>query len=186
VGTKSAAVLALDPTDGRLIWRVKYGRGGVAGGVHWGMAASTQLLYSPIGDTTFGKEPGEPKPGLFALAPDTGAIKWFAPAPDVCPAALKPACDRGYSAPPTAIPGAVFQPALDGWLRAYRESDGKLLWSFNTVRDFDTVSGEKAHGGSLESAGAIVAGGRVVVNSGYLFGGRMGGNALLVFSVDGR
>ena len=87
---------------------------------------------------------------------------------------------------PTAIPGAVFQPAFDGWLRAYRERDGKLLWEFNTVRDFDTVSGEKARGGSIESAGAIVVDGSVIVNSGYLFGGRMPGNVLLVFAVPQR
>lgn len=187
VGEKSADVFALDPENGKALWRVKYGRGGFAGGVHWGIAATPTTLYTPIADTTFlGTEKGEPKPGLFALAPETGAIRWFAPAPDVCPAALKPACDRGYSPPPTAIPGVVFQPSFDGWLRAYRESDGTLLWSFKTAREFDTVSGEKARGGSIESAGAIVAGGRVAVNSGYLFGGRMPGNVLLVFSVNGH
>jgi polyvinyl alcohol dehydrogenase (cytochrome) len=187
VGQKSADVFSLDPDDGRLLWKVKYGRGGFAGGVHWGLAATANTLYAPNADTTFlGTEKGEPKPGLFALEPATGAIKWFAPAPDVCKPDTKPACDRGYSPPPTAIEGAVFQPSFDGWLRAYRESDGALLWAFDTVRDFDTVSGEKARGGSIESAGAIVADGRVVVNSGYLFGGRMPGNVLLVFSVRGR
>jgi polyvinyl alcohol dehydrogenase (cytochrome) len=177
----------LDPADGKVIWRVKYGRGGYAGGVHWGMAATPDVLYTPIADTTFlGTEKGEPKPGLFALDPRSGSIKWFVPAPDVCPADKKPACDRGYSPPPTAIPGVVFQPSFDGFLRAYRESDGRLLWTYDTTREFDTVSGEKAHGGSIESAGAIVADGKVAVNSGYLFGGRMGGNVLLVFSVDGK
>jgi polyvinyl alcohol dehydrogenase (cytochrome) len=48
------------------------------------------------------------------------------------------------------------------------------------------VSGEVARGGSIESAGAIVADGRVVVNSGYLFGGRMPGNVLLVFAAPTR
>jgi polyvinyl alcohol dehydrogenase (cytochrome) len=61
-----------------------------------------------------------------------------------------------------------------------------VLWSFDTNQSFDTVSGDKAHGGSVEAAGAIVVGGRVAVNSGYSFGGRMGGNVLLVFSVDGK
>ncbi len=187
VGEKSADVFALNPDDGTLVWHVKYGRGGFAGGVHWGMAASASVLYAPNADTIFlGTEKGEAKPGLFALSPESGAIKWFAAAPDVCAAADKPACDRGYSPPATSIPGAVFQPSFDGWLRAYRERDGQLLWSFDTHGQFDTVGGGKAHGGSIESAGAVVANGRVVVNSGYLFGGRMGGNVLLVFSVDGR
>ena len=187
VGEKSADIFALNPDDGKLLWRKKYGRGGFAGGVHWGMAASPYVLYAPSSDTTFlGTEKGEAKPGLFALSPETGAIKWFAAAPDVCGAARKPACDRGYSPPPTVIPGVVFQPSFDGWLRAYAESDGALIWSFDTTQTFDTVSGEKAHGGSIESAGAIVADGKVAVNSGYLFGGRMSGNVLLVWSVDGR
>jgi polyvinyl alcohol dehydrogenase (cytochrome) len=187
VGQKSAHVFALDPDDGKLLWKVKYGRGGFAGGVHWGMAATAGLLYAPNADTTFlPTERGETKPGLFALSPRDGSIVWFAPAPDVCPADLKPACDRGFSPPPTAIPGAVFQPSFDGWLRAYAEQDGKPLWQFNTVREFTTVSGEKARGGSIESAGAIVADGSVLVNSGYLFGGRMPGNVLLAFAVPRR
>ena len=187
VGQKSAHVFALDPDDGKLKWKVKYGRGGYAGGVHWGMAATSTLLYAPNADTTFlPTERGEPKPGLFALSPRDGSVVWFAPAPDVCPADLKPACDRGFSPPPTAIPGAVFQPSFDGWLRAYAERDGELLWQFNTVREYKTVSGETARGGSIESAGAIVADGSVFVNSGYLFGGRMPGNVLLAFAVPGR
>lgn len=187
VGQKSADVFALDPDDGKLLWKVRYGRGGFAGGVHWGMAASERTLFAPNADTTFlGTEKGEPKPGLFALDPASGAIRWFAAAPDACPPDQKPACDPGFSPPPTSIPGVVFQPSFDGWLRAYRESDGALLWSFNTAREFDTVSGQKARGGSIESAGAIVIDGRVVVNSGYLFGGRMPGNVLLMFAIPGR
>ena len=96
VGQKSADVFALDPDDGKLLWKVKYGRGGYAGGVHWGMAATPSLLYAPNADTTFlATEKGVAKPGLFALTPRDGSIEWFAPAPDVCPADLKPACDRG-------------------------------------------------------------------------------------------
>lgn len=187
VGQKSADVFALNPDDGKLLWRVKYGRGGFAGGVHWGMAVTANTFYTPIADTVFtGKEQGEAKPGLFALDPADGSIRWYAPAPDVCKPETKPACDRGYSPPPTAIDGAVFQPSFDGWLRAYAEKDGALLWSYDTVREFDTVSGEKARGGSIESAGPVVADGRVIVNSGYLFGGRMPGNVLLVFSVRGK
>ncbi|MFO0336954.1 MAG: PQQ-binding-like beta-propeller repeat protein [Pseudomonadota bacterium] len=188
VGQKSADVFALDPDSGQLLWKVRHGRGGFAGGVHWGLAASAQTLYAPNADTTFlGTEQGEPKPGLFALEPTSGAIRWFAPAPpDACRPDTRPACDPGYSPPPTAIPGVVFQPAFDGWIRAYRESDGQLLWSFDTVREFATVNGVPGRGGSIESAGAIVADGRLAVNSGYLFGGRMPGNVLLVFSVDGR
>ncbi|MFM7066041.1 MAG: PQQ-binding-like beta-propeller repeat protein [Gammaproteobacteria bacterium] len=186
VGQKSAHVFALDPDTGALRWRIKEGRGGYAGGVHWGMATDATTLYAPNADTIFlGTEKGEAKPGLFAIDPVDGRVKWFAPAPLVCREEQKPACDPGYSAPVTAIEGAVFAPGFDGHLRIH-DITGKLVWSFDTAREFTTVSGEKARGGSIESAGAMVADGHVLVNSGYLFGGRMPGNVLLAFTVDGK
>ena len=186
VGQKSAHVFALDPDTGALRWRIKEGRGGYAGGVHWGMATDATTLYAPNADTIFlGTEKGEAKPGLFAIDPVDGRVKWFAPAPRVCREEQKPACDPGYSAPVTAIEGAVFAPGFDGHLRIH-DITGKLVWSFDTAREFTTVSGEKARGGSIESAGAMVADGHVLVNSGYLFGGRMPGNVLLAFTVDGK
>jgi polyvinyl alcohol dehydrogenase (cytochrome) len=184
---KSGDIFALDPDhDGRLLWRVKYGRGGVGGGVHWGMAASARTLYAPNADTAYrGNEQGEAKPGLFALEPSDGHIEWFAPAPDGCAADRRPACDPGFSAPPTVIPGVVFQPSFDGWIRAFDESNGRLLWSVDTARSFVTVSGEVAQGGSIDSVGVVVSGGNVLSSSGYLFGGRMPGNVLLVFTKNG-
>ena len=186
-GEKSGDIFGLDPDhDGRLLWHVKYGRGGVGGGVHWGMAASAVTLFAPNGDTAYtGREQGVAKPGLFGLDPADGHIKWFAAAPDVCRAQQKPACDPGFSAPPTAMPGIVFQPSFDGWLRAYDDATGKLLWDFDTAQEFGTVSGERAQGGSIDAIGAVVVAGRVIIGSGYLFGGRMPGNVLLVFTKDG-
>ena len=187
-GEKSADVFALDPdANGKLVWKVRYGRGGIAGGVHWGMAASPRSLFVPNADTTItGKELGTAKPGLFALEPASGKIQWFAAAPDLCAKDQRPACDAGFSAPPTAIPGVIFQPSYDGWLRAYAAADGSLLWSFDTTREFETVSGDRAHGGSIDSVGATVVDGHVLLSSGYMFGGRMPGNVLLVFSKDGK
>ena len=183
-GQKSGHVFALDPDDnGKLLWKVQIGRGGFAGGVHWGMAAGEGRIYAPIADTEFtGEEQGEPKPGLFALDPATGKTLWYAPAPDVCTTADRPACDPGFSAPPTAIPGVIFAGAFDGHLRAYAASDGRLLWDFDTNRPFQTVSGEEGRGGSIESDGPVVAEGHVLVNSGYLFGSRMPGNLLFAFA----
>ena len=184
VGQKSGHVFALDPDDGRLLWRNRYGRGGFAGGVHWGLAVSADTIFAPNADTVFTeKAEGIRKPGLFAIDPADGRVKWFAPAPVVCQASDRPACDPGYSAPVTAIPGVVFAGAFDGHLRAHDAFDGKILWDFNTHGEFPSVSGEIARGGSLESAGPLVQDGHVVVNSGYLFGDRMAGNALLVFAV---
>ncbi len=181
-GQKSGDVFALDPASGKLLWRNKIGRGGFAGGVHWGLAADSQRIYAPNADTVFtGRFTGPRKPGLFALNPSDGEILWFAKAPEVCAQEHKPACDPGFSAAVTAIPGVVFAGAFDGHLRAYSAERGELLWDFNTHGEFKSVSGEMAQGGSIESDGPVVYRGRVLVNSGYLFGDRMAGNALLVF-----
>jgi polyvinyl alcohol dehydrogenase (cytochrome) len=187
-GQKSGFVHALDPDrNGALIWKKRIGLGGFAGGVHWGMAAHDDTLYAPNADTNFiNKWQGERTPGLYALNAEDGEQIWFTPAPDVCAEEDKPACDPGLSASVTAIPGVVFAGGFDGHLRAYDSANGAIIWDYNTAREYTTVSGEIAWGGSIESDGPTVAKGTVLVNSGYLFGGRMGGNVLLAFSVDGK
>ena len=185
-GQKSGHVFALDPdAGGKRLWTTRIGRGGFAGGVHWGMAAGQGRIYAPNADTVFtGLEQGEAKPGLFALDPANGEILWYAPAPDGCADEDRPACDPGFSAAVTAMPGVVFAGAFDGHLRAYRSADGKLLWDFDTNRSFVTVSGEEGHGGSIDADGPVVAEGHVLVNSGYLFGDRMAGNLLFAFAPE--
>jgi polyvinyl alcohol dehydrogenase (cytochrome) len=84
----------------------------------------------------------------------------------------------------TSIPGAVFSGALDGHLRAYSTKDGKVVWDFDTVREFPTVNGVPAKGGSIDGPGPAVAGGIVVVNSGYAYFNGIPGNALLAFGID--
>jgi polyvinyl alcohol dehydrogenase (cytochrome) len=72
---------------------------------------------------------------------------------------------------------------MDGGLRGYSSKDGSVLWTFDTNRDFDTVNGVKARGGSMDSAGPIVVDGMVYVSSGS--GGLVGrqGNVLLAFGL---
>lgn len=74
----------------------------------------------------------------------------------------------------------------DGYIRAYDAANGRLLWEFNTARTFPTVNGVGGHGGSINYAGAVVAGGMVYVTSGYSTNAGMPGNGLLAFSVDGK
>ncbi|MGH8246541.1 MAG: PQQ-binding-like beta-propeller repeat protein, partial [Gammaproteobacteria bacterium] len=123
--------------------------------------------------------------GLFARWTATGEKVWHTPAP-------KPACigQRGCSAAQmaavTAIPGVVFSGSLDGHLRAYSAAHGKILWDFDTLREFATVNGTKGAGGGLNGAGPVVVNGTVYANSGYGILGLMPGNVLLAFSVDGK
>jgi polyvinyl alcohol dehydrogenase (cytochrome) len=81
----------------------------------------------------------------------------------------------------TLIPGVAFSGSMDGHLRAYETSGGKIIWDYDTDRDFETVNGVKAHGGSLNGAGPAVVGGMLYVNSGYGSLGGMPGNVLLAF-----
>ncbi len=45
-GQKSAEVHAMDPDTGEVVWSKRLGRGGIIGGVHWGMAANEALGLS--------------------------------------------------------------------------------------------------------------------------------------------
>ena len=54
------------------------------------------------------------------------------------------------------------------------------------AREFETVNGKAAHGGSLDAARRAVVNGMVFVNSGYNQFGGMPGNVFLAFSLDGK
>jgi len=186
-GQKSGAVMAIDPDSGETLWKTQVGRGGVQGGVHFGMAAEGSRLYVPINDMAYPEDVTRykfqtpAKPGLYALNAVTGQIVWSTPAPDVCNGLQY--CDPGISQAITAIPGAVIAGHMDGRLRIYAADTGEILWELNTLREFDTVSGEKAHGGSFSGSGPVVADGLIYVNSGYGIYNHMPGNLLLVLGV---
>ncbi len=185
-GQKSGNVVGIDPDSGTTRWQTTVGRGGVQGGVHFGMAADGQRLYVPINDMIYPEDVTRykfktpPRPGLFALDPATGEERWAQPADNVCPSANS-FCDPGISAAVTAIPGAVIAGHMDGRLRIYAAADGSVLWEFDTLRTFETVSGETGQGGSMSGGGPAVADGMLYVNSGYGIYMHMPGNVLLAF-----
>jgi polyvinyl alcohol dehydrogenase (cytochrome) len=182
-GQKASVVHALDPDDGSLLWKRRLSPGNSGGGIHWGMAVDAGRLYAPINDQEaymFSGEVG--RPGLDALDIENGKTLWTVAAPKTCTEDDPAGCDRGYSAAVTAIPGVVFAGSIDGHLRAYAAEDGELLWEVDTARDYETVSGEVARGGSIESDGPVVYNGLVLINSGYTLG-LMPGNLLLAFEV---
>ena len=122
---------------------------------------------------------------MFALELATGKVVWSTPAPK--PACLAtPGCSAAQPAPVTAIRGAVFLGSMDGHLRAYDSKTGKVVWDFDTLQDFPTVNGVKAHGGSVNGAGPVIAGGMLYNNSGYARIPSLPGNVLLAFSLDGK
>lgn len=201
-GQKSGLVHAVDPDQqGEVLWQKRVGQGGVLGGVQWGSAADEQNVYVALSDvrSSFVDGPGagaqktvtggyaelDPKTGggMFALRLATGERVWYTPSPGC---GEKRGCSPAQSAAVTLIPGVVFSGSIDGHLRAYSSSDGRIVWDVDTAREFETVNGVKASGGSIDGPGPVVVAGMVYVNSGYGLLGGMPGNVLLAFSVDGK
>lgn len=189
-GAKSSKLQGLDPDkNGAVLWVEQLGRGGTLGGIEWGMAADDTTVYVPLSDLSFGTDmtAGKPSPaaggGLFAYTFANGTRRWHAPA---IGCGKRPDCSPAQSQAATAIPGAVFSGTIGGLLRAYSSDDGRVLWELDTVRDFETVNGVKARGGTLNGAGPVVAGGMVLVGSGYGRFGQAPGNVLLCLSVEGK
>jgi polyvinyl alcohol dehydrogenase (cytochrome) len=89
-----------------------------------------------------------------------------------------------YGAATTVIPGVAFVGGTDGSFVAVSTADGSQLWSFDTLRDFETVNSVPAHGGSIGAPGATVAGGMVFVGSGYSVTSGQPGNVLLAFAPE--
>lgn len=191
-GQKSGVVHALDPDhNGKILWQVRIGKGGVHGGIQWGSAADDANVYVALSDATaipipfsIGTE-ADPNQGggIFALNLATGEKVWAAPPPKC---GDRKRCSPAQSAAVTAIPGAAFSGSLDGHLRAYSTQNGAILWDFDTAGSHETVNGVLAHGGSMDGPGPAIAGGMVFVESGYPTWGGMSGNVLIAFSVDGK
>jgi polyvinyl alcohol dehydrogenase (cytochrome) len=179
-GQKSGVVYALDPDKkGRIVWRYRAGGGSGLGGIQWGIAAEAARVYAPVAEI-YSEMPG----GLHAVDLATGARAWFAP--PATPICGKPsrACSGAQFSAVTAIPGAVFSPSNDGGVRAFASATGAVLWSFDTNREFPSVNGVRARGGSMNGPAPVVAGGMVYVSSGYGTFGLRPGNVLLAFAPD--
>jgi polyvinyl alcohol dehydrogenase (cytochrome) len=186
-GEKSGQVYALDPKDGHIVWTHVPGRGGALGGVHWGMAVNEALglLYVPVSDVDAGKMsgPGAARAGLCAYDIATGRLVWSHLRTSRC---ADRSCSPGLSAAIIAGPDLVFAGSLDGKLEAYDARSGKVLWTYDSWRDYaGTVNGVAAHGGAFDAHGPLLAGGQLMVSSGYNSFGEKGGNAFLVFALEG-
>jgi polyvinyl alcohol dehydrogenase (cytochrome) len=191
-GQKSGVVHAVDPDrQGEIIWQTRVGEGGTMGGVQWGSASDGTNVYVALSDIgrimlTYSQfTDADPKRGggMFALKLETGERVWYTPPPGC---GTRPRCSPAQSAAVSALPGIAFSGSVDGHMRAYAMSDGKIVWDFDTVRPFDTVNGIEGRGGSIDGPGASIGGGMVFFNSGYHTAGGNPGNVLLAFSVDGK
>jgi len=193
VGAKSGMLRALDPDkDGATRWEYQVGPGGKLGGLHWGSASDGRRVFAayggqlidPVADSTV---PGgmrlaaNPKAGggLVALDVRRGALLWRAPAP-VCGA--RAGCSPAQSAAVTVANGIVWSGALDGHLRGYDATTGRVVTDQDTAREFPVVNGGAARGGSLDVGGPVVVDNSLYVGSGYGLYGAIPGNVFLAFT----
>lgn len=185
-GRKSGHVYGLDPDNkGKPLWIKRIGKGGFAGGVHWGMATDNKSIFAAVADTNFiNKFPGPATPGIYSLDGISGEINWRFTPIDRCPENTKPACDIGISAALTATNDLVIGGGFDGWLYVLNKNTGELIWEFNTAIDFSSFTNVPSNGGSIESDGPVIIDNNIFINSGYQYGGRLGGNVLLNFEIS--
>lgn len=173
VSTKPGDFLGLDAAQGGApVWRmnvvsappVPAGEGNR--GTAWGGALDDDNAY-------FGLNAD----GIAAVSLTDGMRAWYTP--------LNATADKKitHSAAATVIPGVVFIGGSDGRLWALSSRDGRSLWSYETAHAFDTVNAVPAHGGSMIAPGPTVAGGMVLVGSGYGVVAESPGNVLLAFAV---
>lgn len=185
-GQKSAEVHAMNPASGEVVWTTRLGRGGIIGGVHWGLASSEQLglIFAPISDKkVFGfPSPGDPSPGLYALDVQTGGVRWRYARENRCD---DEECVFGLSAGPLATNDLVVTGSMDGFLEILSAKNGELLWSHDSWRDYDSVNDVATSGGAFDGHGPLVADDLLMITSGYRYvGGQRGGNAFLVFQLE--
>jgi polyvinyl alcohol dehydrogenase (cytochrome) len=167
---KQGLIWALNPDTGAVIWKQDVARE-IAGGrgetLFGGAIDSSRVYYGLISS------------GHLALDLETGQEEWYTP---LTPPPGRESA-RGVVGAVTLIPGVLISGARDGMLRAASSRTGQLLWEFDTAREFTTVNGVPARGGSLASGGPIVVDGMVFVGSGYPgFQGGTSGNVLLAFA----
>jgi polyvinyl alcohol dehydrogenase (cytochrome) len=178
VGTKPGDILSLDPdASGKVLWRVDVLGEKLAGdgplpmprggrGPLWSGALDDRNVY-------FGLNAG----GAAALRIEDGQRVWYTPFASSAGSRVTNA------AADTVIPGVLFIGGSDGKLSALASDDGRVLWQFDTKRDFDTTNRVPAHGGSISSGGPVVANGMLFVGSGFGVVTGTPGNVLLAFSL---
>lgn len=165
VGSKSGMAWGHDPdAKGSVVWRADSARGQIV----FGGALEEGMAY-------FNFRNG----GVAALRVSDGVEEWYTPIDPQGSMSTHP----GFSAAVTAIPGVIFAAGLDGTVHALNAFNGSPIWQFDTAKDFQTVNGVAAHGGSVGSAGVTVAHGMLFVTSGFTgFQNGVPGNVLLAFS----
>ena len=183
-GQKSGFLHAINAKTGKLVWQTRVGRGGIQGGIHFGIGARGETVFVPISDMEDGKTYPDPaRPGMHAIDATTGEILWSTLHEDKCDG--REFCHAGISQVVTVIGDLVVGGSMDGTLRAYSIVDGRVVWELDTTKGkFPSITETEAFGGSFGGgAGPIAFDGLLLVSAGYGLYGHMPGNLLLALEV---
>jgi polyvinyl alcohol dehydrogenase (cytochrome) len=167
---KQGLVWAVNPDNGQVLWKQDVAReiAGGRGETLFGGAVDNEKAYFGLISSAH-----------LALDLKTGEEVWYTPL--AAPQGREN--QRGVVGAVTLIPGALLSGARDGMIRATSSRTGQLLWEFDSAKEFTTVNGVPARGGSAASGGPVVANGMVFIGSGYPgFQGGQPGNVLLAFA----
>jgi len=167
---KQGLVWAVNPDNGQEIWKQDVAReiAGGRGETLFGGAVDSEKAYFGLISSAH-----------LALDLKTGEEVWYVPL--ASPEGRQN--QRGVVGAVTLIPGVLLSGARDGMIRAASSRTGQLLWEFDSAKEFTTVNGVPARGGSAASGGPVVANGMVFIGSGYPgFQGGQAGNVLLAFA----
>ena len=166
-------------------------------GLHtWGLCAvAVWLIAAPRSPACAENWPGWRGPDRNGVSPESGlperwsendGVLWRqAVTPDCSPPRNErfQACDSrfGLSAVPLVVDRSVIAGAVDGRLYIYDAATGKVVFRYDTLRDFETVNGVNGKGGGIDAHSIAAGAGMVFVGSGYGRFGQPGGNVLLAF-----
>jgi polyvinyl alcohol dehydrogenase (cytochrome) len=182
-GRKDGTTFGFDPQTGRILWatRTSENPDPNAGSLNFGLMAEGRTVFVPSVGTNFPNGASfipTQDDGLFALDAFTGKRLWARKVTEDCD---RPSPCTGLSFAPIGFPGVVFAGATDGYVRAYDSASGKVLWRFDTAREFKALNGDTAKGGAIGRNSIMIGDGMVYVGSGY---SRVPGNVLLAFSAE--
>jgi polyvinyl alcohol dehydrogenase (cytochrome) len=165
-GTKDGVLYALDPdADGKILWKLRLGKGGELGGIEYGMAMDGKLVYAPTADVQVAAQTGDG--ALNAVDLMTGRRVWRTAIPsDACRDKKEIYCVSGIVSPPVVAGDAVIVGGMDGVLRAYDRQTGQVFWSYDAYREYAASNGRKGHGGGFGMGGVTIVGNMMYVASG--------------------
>jgi polyvinyl alcohol dehydrogenase (cytochrome) len=186
-GSKDGVLYALDPDrQGTVLWQIRLskiapGRGPILGGIEHGIAVDDKHIYVPIADMKPLLQTA--KGSMASIDLESGKLVWqIAAATDTCK--NKPVgCNNAYMGAPTVVGQFLFAGSNDGFIRAFDTSNGRILWAYDTARQFTGINGLKGSGGSVNRNGPTIVNGMLYQTSGYgQLGAGMPGNVLLAFT----